>query len=203
MGGRRVAAPFALIAVCFAGIPCDGAVVSFEAIPIGTIFGQVAGNLRGETVLIQEGIAMSVDELILEASTAFNRATIGGEHANEFDSTPLELNNISAIFDFTALDLAVDRVTLEIRDFGGTANLSVNGGSLIDVLTLNSTPLAIGSGVTSFLDNNMLTLDGPIDLLQIGGQELSIDNIRAVPEPATCVYGIVLGAWMVRRRRSK
>ena len=201
MGGRRIAAPLVLIAVCLGGTPCDGATVSFESIPIGTVFGPVAGNLRGETVLIQEGIAMSIDELILDAASAFNRATIGGEYVDFFETTPLELNNISAVFDFTAVAFTVDGVSLEVQDFGGVANLSVNGGTLIDLLALDGTPQIIAPGVSAVLVDDLLTFEGAIDRLQIGGQEMAIDNVRAVPEPATAILGFLALPWITRRRR--
>lgn len=203
MGGKRAGASSLLAVVCLAAVSVDGALVDFESIPIGTIFGQDAGNVPGEKVLTQDGIAMSLDVLLVGSFVGFNRATVGSAYADLFDTTPLELNNISAVFDFANLSFDVNSLTLEVQHFGGASNLSVNGASLQDLLRLDDVPQIVAPGVSAYLVNKTLTLEGPLDLFRIGGQELVVDNILAVPEPATALLALITLGWAARRSRRR
>lgn len=199
MGGRRAFARWLLVISCLAALPANGALVDFESIPAGTIFGRDADNQPGEKVLTQDGIAMRLDILLVGSFVGFNRATVGGAYAALFDSTPLELNNISVIFDFTNLGFGVDRLSLEVQHFGGVSNLSVNGASLRDLLLLNDVPQVVAPDVSAYVVNDRLTLEGPLDLFRIGGQELVIDNVLAVPEPTTALLALLILGWVSRR----
>lgn len=201
MGRRRGFALAWLSATWFAAVPVSGALVDFEAIPLGTVFGTGVGNLPGEVVLTQNGIVMSLDVLLVGSFVGFHEATVGGSYIASFDSTPLELNNISAIFDFSNVGFGVARLSLEIQHFGGTSNLSVNGASLLDLLLIDEVPQIVAPGVSGFIVDDLLTLDGPIDTFRIGGQELAIDNILAVPEPTTALLALLTLGWAVRRTK--
>lgn len=206
MGGHHAFAPSLLVALCLAAVPVDGALVDFESIPVGTVFGRGAGNLPGDNVLTQDGIAMSLDVLLVGPASqfhgsfvGFNEATVGGAYASLFDTTPLELNNISVVFDFTNVGFGVDSLTLEVQHFGGASNLSVNGASLHDLLLLDDVPQSVAPGVSAYVVDDRLTLEGPLDLFRIGGQELVIDNVLAVPEPTTALLALLTLAWSARR----
>lgn len=71
---------------------------------------------------------------------------MGGVYATLFDTTPLELNNISVVLDFTNAGFGVESLRLEVQHFGGASNPSVNGASLRDLLLLDDAPQSAASG---------------------------------------------------------
>ncbi|MDO8629321.1 MAG: PEP-CTERM sorting domain-containing protein, partial [Phycisphaerales bacterium] len=57
----------------------------------------------------------------------------------------------------------------------------------------------IAPGVTASADSDSITLSGSVSRFLIGGQELAIDNIIAVPEP-TCLALLGIGGLVLLRR---
>ena len=118
----------------------------------------------------------------------------------------MSLDNIGVLFDFSLLGFDVERVTLDVRDLGGTSNVAVNGAALHILDPLSDLPADVAPGVTALLADDRLTLVGETTALlslQIGGQEIIIDNIRAVPEPAVgalMTWGMI---WLFGRRRKQ
>ena len=63
-------------------------------------------------------------------------------------------------------------------------------------------PANVAPGVSALVTGDMITLTGVVNRFQIGGQELAIDTIVAVPEPATLgLLGLGAATLMLRRRR--
>lgn len=176
--------------------------VDFESVAPGTTFGQGYGNTPGEIVLTQEGIAMSVEEFFLGTFVGFVRAEVGGRYDDYFPTTPLELDNIGVRFDFADVGFDVNFVTLEYQEFGGGNNFAVNDEVLFQVSPLTDLPTNVAPGVTASVDAGVITLVGDIDSFQIGGQELGIDNVTAVPEPASILL-LALGGVALLHRRHK
>lgn len=159
------------------------------------------GHTPGQFVLSEDGINVSVEEFFLGASyIGFFRGEPGGVYASLFDSTALSLDNISARFDFTGLGFQVDQVTIEYQEFWGTDNFAVNGWTLFEMTSMMDIPIDVAPGVTASVADGVITLTGPITSFQIGGQELGIDNIVAVPEPATLLLLGLGGLTLLRRR---
>ncbi len=191
-------------------LPADAtdsfAKVGFESVPPGTEYGSHAGNTLGDVVLVEDDIAMSVEVFLLDAFVSFNRATVGGAYADYFPTTPLELDNISVRFDFNHLGFDVTHVELEYLEFGGADNFAVNDEQLYIVDELTDLPADIAAGVTLTIMDGLhpacLTLDGNVTSFQIGGQELAIDNIIAMPEPTSLLL-LALGATALFRRRRR
>jgi len=177
------------------------ATVDFESVKPGTTFGQAFGNTPGQTVLTQEGIAMSVEEFFLGTFVGFIKAEVGGRYDDYFPTTPLELDNIGVRFDFADVSFDVTHVTLEYQEFGGGNNFAVNDQTLHQVSPLSDLPTDVAPGVTASVDAGLVTLEGNIDSLQIGEQELGIDNIVAVPEPMSILLVGLGGVAVLRRRR--
>ena len=178
-------------------------IVDFESVPVGMMFGSPASDSPGDVVLTQEGIRMSVENYFLGAFTGFNFAQVGGAFDAFFPTTPLEINNISTRFDFTGLASNVTRVTIEYQEFGGTDNFAVNDQTIHQLSSLAAIPFNVAPGVTASVSGGLITLNGAINSVRIGGQELAIDNVTAVPEPGTALL-IGLGAgWLVHRRRGR
>jgi hypothetical protein len=186
------------------------ATVDFDTLTPGTTFGH-PDDAAGDLVLTEDGIAIRVETFFTIAGYEyFNTATA---LSHEGDDIYLCLNNISMWFDFTGLEFPVTSVMVEYWYSGGENNFAVNQEhiSYDTVHTLWSfaggLPVDVAPGVTATVDedpitgNGIITLDGSITNFLIGGQELCIDNIIAVPEPASLVL-FAFGAWALIRRRT-
>ncbi len=159
------------------------------------------GHTPGQLVLSEDGIDVSVKQFFLGASyIGFFKAEPGGVYASLFDSTALSLDNISARFDFTGLGFEVDQVTIEYQEFGGGDNFRVNDWTGFELTSMMGIPTNVAPGVTASVADGVITLNGPITSFQIGGQELGIDNIVAVPEPGTLLLLGLGGLTLLRRR---
>ncbi len=191
-----------VLLVCAGCVPAWASTIDFDSLPPGapTVFGADSGNAPGDVALTQDGITMTVEEFLLGSSIGFDRAEIGGVYADNFSTDPLSLDNISVLFDFTGLGSNISLVTLEVQDFGvdGGSNLSVNGQMLVD---LSNLPMSVAPGVSVTFTDDLMVLSGPISTLQIGGQELGIDTVTAVPEPSALVLLGIAAAGALRRRR--
>jgi len=181
------------------------AMVDFETMSSGTIYGQDTGEKPGEVVLRQDNIAMSVEKFIFDSFEHFNAAEIDGIHAEIFDTHALSLTNISVLFDFSHVGFNVDWVTLEFGDFGGGSNFTVNNQTLHIVDPLSDIPFDVAPGITATFDQGMIMITGVtenINSLLIGGQELVIDNVVAIPEPASGILIFAGGFLLSVRRRN-
>lgn len=187
----------------WAGSVPPSAMVTFEGFADGTVFGPEAGHVPGDAVLSQNGIIMRVQNFHFQDFVGFYRAEIGGLFEPYFPSTPLETNNINVEFDFSGLPFSVQRVTFEYLDFGGISNLSVNGGTLYELASLSDLPSSIAPGIEASVQPGLVTLLGPIASLQVGGQELGIDNVIAVPEPGMIILGLLAGLSLSTRFRNR
>lgn len=198
-GARLVTSGMLWAFLIMAG-PVAAQTFDFESVPGGSIFGSPTGNVPGEQVLTQAGITMSVESFRFGSFNGFFDARVGGIYADQFPTRALQLNNISVLFDFSALPFLTDEVTFEFLEFGGMNNLAVNHGSLFQLASLNDVPSQVAPGVTASVDAGVVTLEGAVGNLLIGGQELAIDNITAVPEPSTIAL-LAAGAVLLARRR--
>ncbi len=197
--------------VCLAGflaavaMPCEGAVVDFESLPPGMKFGGDFGDSSGDTVLTQDGIRMVIRDFLVPGFVGFGKAEVGGQYADQFDTTPLELRSISAQFDFSDLSSDVTNVSLDFIDFGGRVNFGVNSETIIQVDDLSDVPSSISNGIFVTVADGRLTLTTDelhqIQRFTIGGQELVIDNVAAVPEPSSVALLLAGCVALVRRRR--
>ena len=183
----------------------SAAQIDFESVPVGTKYGTGFGHVPGSVVLTQDGIQMSVENFHSGGSTLFFRAEVGGVYDAAFPTTPLSMDNINAKFDFSNVGFPVSSVSVEYFDDGGANNISVNGEPILEIpaFGLDSIPVNIALGVTATADGDSITLNGTIQSLLIGGQELAIDNIVAVPEPTALILLASGGLALIARRRTK
>jgi hypothetical protein len=186
------------------------ALVDFESVPPGMSWGAMSGQIPGDVVLSEGGIMMSVETFkVSEATDAFFRAEIptsGGQYSDAFPTQALSLDNISVLFQFSSLPFDVDFVRFDFVDFGGVSNVAVNG-SMIHILDpISSVPINVAPGITASVDPSgfisMTAWPGSrIESLLVGGQELVIDNVFAIPEPATVLLMLAGALLLLRRRR--
>ena len=205
MRGSRVITRLVLIAVFAASGRAMATGVGFESIPPGTTWGKDSGQSPGDVVLVEDDIAMSVEEYTFRSFTSFVEASIGGRYPDAFPTQALELNNIGARFDFGNLDFAVGRVTVELRDFGGVSQFAVNGGKVYLLNPSAELPKFVAPGIHATVDGSSLVLQGEggfVGSLLIMGQELVIDNVMAIPEPTTlALFAATIFPVLFRRRR--
>lgn len=191
----------ALVAVIVLATQGRAATIDFETVAIGTMYGSPVGDAVGLPVLEQEGISMSLAEFLYDGETHFGDATIGGRYAALFETTPLELDHINVEFDFSNIGFLPTLVTIEYIHFGGPSNFSVNGRDIRELTFLSDLPADVAPGVTAVVYDTMIELIGPIKSVLIGGQELSIDNITAIPEPS--VLALLMTGTLLALRRSR
>lgn len=196
----------ALVTCCTYGLSARAETVDFETATVPTLWGQAHGNSPGEVVLTEDAIDMSVEEFFLGPFVGFNLAEVGNVYAPFFPTTHLALDNISVRFDFANLGFVVTDVTLEYQELGGSDNFAVNGGTIFELAAMTNLPVNVAPGVIAFVGGNVITLTGDIDNFLIGGQELGIDNITAIPEPTTVALlglgGSLLLGRRIRRKRT-
>jgi hypothetical protein len=185
-----------------AGVNAQTAVVDFESLAVGTMFGGSFGDAPGDVVFTEDGIDVSVETNLFGS---FSQVTIGGFTDASFPTTPATMSNINFKFDFSNLGFDVKKVTFEYVDFGGEENLGVNG-TVVELPVLTDAPAMLG-GASVFVtpDNGVpgtVTILGMINSITVGGQEFGMDNVvaMAVPEPSSvCLLMLSIAAMALRR----
>jgi hypothetical protein len=178
-----------LLPVIFLATAAPAATVDFELVAAGTQYGNAYGHLPGDVVLSQSGIQMSVETFYISASSYSNlyEAEVTTPGSYGFTTQTIWCNNISVQFDLTNLGFTPGDVRIEYADYGGTENISVNGGTIYELNLLSSVPAAIAPNVTAHVTETsvaggvkgVVTLTGPVQTLLVGGQEFEIDNLDA------------------------
>lgn len=186
---------------------CLAASITFDsgAVNPPDQFGAAFGTMPTAVVLREEGIDMSVEEFFLRSFVGFSKAEVVPPSAGLFTTNALSLDNISVLFDFSGLSFDVTQVSIEFREGGGENNFDVNRFALITPL-MDITDLVgeIAPDITVSVTGQTVTLlaqnQAVIDSVLIGGQELVIDNIMAVPEPSSVVLVGLAAVFLLRRR---
>jgi hypothetical protein len=162
--------------------------VDFEPpLSVGTQYGTPAGNKSGDVVFTTNGIPVSVHDFIfVNGGQAFFSAQIDSAPVPFGSGQSIRTNNINLEFDFGGIGFIPDVVQFEFLDLGGFENLSVND-SPIFAGELTAVPNPIG-GVNVSVSTTpvmggkkgVVTLNGGIKRIRVGGQEFWIDNVCAI-----------------------
>ncbi|MEM1445100.1 MAG: hypothetical protein AAGF84_03535 [Planctomycetota bacterium] len=183
------------------------AVVDFESIAAPTTL--LSGGTAGTFLVAEDNIDVTAETFTLGTFSNVGNLTVNAAPAPIGSGNTGFIGNVLLDFDFTNLGYAVDQVTFDYANLGGGVNLGVNG-NVIEPARLATTPLtlfginvavtetAIAGGVAG-----TVTLTGALDSIQIGGQELVLDNVTAIPEPASSTVAaglLALTATRLRRR---
>ena len=208
MRNRGAKMRLAMVMVACAWHGAYAVTIDFESILPGTQWGSETGQNPGDPILSESNIMLSVETFQFGPSqTEFFRAEVPGPQGRFVDAFPTQemtFDGINVLFDFSQLGYDVDFVSLEFGDFGGTSNFGVNGGTLHILDPLSGLPSDVAPGVSASVIGGSrieLVANGSfITSFQIGGQELAIDNVNVVPEPATAMF-LLAGALAFARRR--
>jgi hypothetical protein len=164
--------------------PC----VNFDAIALGTEYGNCAGDAPGDVIFTDNAVEVSVDDFHFPVGGTFGCASVvvpfGGFGGGRIVGT----NNINLTFDFSAFGFA-DAVRFEFADLGGFENIGVNGDPVCVGELTAAAPCLLPSGVIlTVVTDPMLggvrgtaTLTGVITSLTVGGQEFWLDSLCARP----------------------
>ena len=167
-------------------------VLDFEDLVAGTTY-----NVTDS--FVTSGVTVSVNDFTFSSGTTFsggftqvqaNVPTLAGGSVNE-----LAVNNVLLDFNFGG---AIPGLDLLFGEYGGNLNLDINGDfrnfqNFADIAGLNIG--GVNVSVVNGLGNDLgsLSLSGAINSFAIGGQELWIDNVSAVPLPAAVwLFGAAL-----------
>ncbi len=160
--------------------------VTFDNEPLGTQYGNPVGMAPGDFMFHEYGADLFVTNFYSGGVPYFNFAQIDPIYGMPYffgTNQILEINNVGVYFQFSS----TGDVMFEYIDFGGTVNLQVNGvgvvleasnlaslaGFVAPGIAMNVTTVPVGAAV-----KGTVTLTGPVSTLQVGGQELWIDNVR-------------------------
>ena len=187
------AARIGVAALCWISRMSLAATVEFESVPLGTKFGGDFGHVLPS----EDGIDMSVEPFYFNRYIGNFQAEIVGTASDH----ELAIDNINILFDLTNVGFNVTSLTLKYVEWGGNDNFAVNGGSILQLAQLTDIPGIVAPGVTAIVDGDSIALTGDIDRVLIGGQELTLDSIIAVPEPTSLFLLGAGGALAMRRLR--
>lgn len=192
-----MAARVCVVAFCWMSPMSLAATMDFQTVVVGTKYGDDFGHFPGQVVLTEDGIKMSVEQFQLNQFIGFFLAEVTGP-ANDHE---LAIDNINVLFDLTGLPFNVTSLTLQYLELGGEDNFAVNGGPILQLAQLTDIPANVAPGVTALVDGGLIRLTGDVDSVLIGGQELTIDTIVAVPEPTSLLLLAAGGMAVLRRGR--
>mgnify|MGYP007059411325 CR=1 FL=1 len=203
---------------CLVLAPAFAAEVDFETLAVGSTFNMANGQNPGDTFLVQNGIAVTVEEFTSGVFTGFNALTIDDPTTSFFPASEnmtqsATTNNINMRFDFTGLGFGVTRASIEFADGGDTNNFDLNDTGQQEFNRFTQvTPVAgytISVNMADINGTDVGTLEviadpgNTIQSIEFGGQETSFDNLVAIPEPTSVTCLLVAGGiLMFRRTRS-
>lgn len=190
----------AALVLVFSTCVTNAAQVSFETLVTGQTFGG-GSHSPGQLLFTEDGINVTGQTYQTGVFSDFNVATIRAPGTDLFATKHVFFDNINFGFDLSGVG-PINSVMIEYHEFGGVNNFSVNGNSILELPAMTSMPMNVAPGVMAMVDEDSIHLTGSITSFLIGGQELAIDNVVAVPEPA-CLALLVAGTAVgfFRRRR--
>ncbi|MEO0340119.1 MAG: hypothetical protein AAF242_13005, partial [Bacteroidota bacterium] len=164
----------------------------FESLTPGTRLGRSTNLEPGATVLENENFRFSLEEFTnLNGTTSFEDVLVMREDMLGLGTTGnigLWPSNINLKVDLVDTNLVSDQLCFDFAYGGGTINFSVNDGFLIVVDNIdelnfyNNTEIVPGVFFRIKIDSTnvprgTICLEGRLNQLLIGGQELLVDNL--------------------------
>jgi Concanavalin A-like lectin/glucanases superfamily len=158
--------------------------LDFEApLTVGTEYSTPAGQHSGDVIFTTNGILVSVYDFNFAGGSTFGVAKV--DVAPFGSGQSMRTNNINLEFDFGSIGFVPAAVRFEFLDKGGDQNISVNG-SPIFAGDISAVPGSLGGATVSVSATpvtggrtGLVTLEGAIQKLRVGGSEFWIDNMCA------------------------
>ena len=158
--------------------------VTNEGEALGTTYGTPVGDVPGDIIFTEDGIPVRVFDFFFPGGGgAFGSASIQRTSEQHGFGRVMGVNNINIGYNFSSLGRA-GRVTIEFYDQGGFENLVVNNSPTY-IGEISAVPVNFAPGITATVETTsalggvrgVLTLEGSIFNLRIGGQEFAIDDL--------------------------
>ncbi len=156
--------------------------IDFEDIPKDTLF-------PSGSSFTSNGVLMHLSEFYSNVGSCTNPTPGNSARVEDGNmacgvSHELAINNVNVEFDYGVSLLGM---VIDFGEYGGNINLSINGQCVSEQFFSDVPPLVGGVMVTVVEPNlgqgcGRITLQGNIQDVSIGGQELWIDNIRCEPD---------------------
>ena len=166
-----------------APLPALAVTLDFEDLALGTTYNFGA-------FFTTNGVPIDVEAFqFSNLNFGANFAQVDGDQNAGGSGNDLEINNV--LLDF-GLPAGTTSISFLFGEFGGNLNLNINGDFRnfenfqdIDGLSIGGVNANLVSGGLGNDQGRIEFAGGPIALFKLGGQELWIDNVNAMPEPAT------------------
>lgn len=170
-----------LALLCLAPLPALAVSLGFEDLVPGTSYG--FGDL-----FTTDGVPIDVEAFQSSGGGLFaNFAQVDTDQNSGGTGNDLEINNV--ILDF-GVPVGTNSFSFLFGEFGGNLNLNINGDFRnfedfqdIDGLVIGGVTATVISGGFGNDQGSIEFSGGPIALFKLGGQELWIDDVMAIPEP--------------------
>ena len=173
----------------------QASVVDFDDLISGTIYNVGDSFISSGVLMTVVDFQWSGGTWVSDGNVPIGNGLLAGGYGNELEW----INNANVDFDFGGI---VNDIAFQFMDGGGNLNIEINGDfrninefSDIDGLSVGGTSVVL-AGTPSY---GTLYINGTINSFSVGGQELNIDNVWYVPEPATLLM-LSLGGLILRRR---
>jgi hypothetical protein len=153
--------------------------IGFEDLNTGDNFGTPAGDVPGDTLLIEQGVVISLTEFLDEdGNIQFGNGTINDSPLSGMILNYPFFNFLGLHFDFSNVGIA-DKIVFPVFEGASPVNLSVNGAPVEVFSSLDDVPFNLAPGVTFQYNSNvqLVTLSGQIEQFQLGGIEFALDNV--------------------------
>lgn len=157
---------------------------------VGTMFGAAEGQKPGDTILTENGIAVTLETYHqADGGAGFGQASVDAMLVPGGTRQSLRTNAIAVRFDFTGLPYPAKGASFHYVDFGGSKDLAANDDKpLADGIVAmagrmtGGTTVSVTTGPTAADSTpGTVTLSGPIKSLSVGGRDFWIDAVCAEP----------------------
>lgn len=161
-----------------------GGMVDFEAEPLNASYGAAYFHSPNDLIFSEDGVLVYITSYYNDGTEHFTYGRIKNSlpaPANFHNGHIFQLNNVGALFLFGGPGDA----QFEFLHFGGQVNIAINGAGVLVADTFTELAGTLAPGVTmSVTTTNVpggrkgtVTITGDITRLQIGGQEMYIDEV--------------------------